>query len=179
MPLYATSLDTTIANDACTALPDNTPDLSKYTVLVRRVICLFADKAVNQAAKGAKYMIVYNNVAGDFAPTLGDSASLMKGSGMVTPEIGASWVNSLKAGSNIDFVSFSKSQAVTRRLATMSPAAQLSSFPPGVRPGKWISNGKSAPLEATSCRRTLLPRAAMPSCLVPPCHALSRLPLLP
>ncbi|KID61032.1 subtilisin-like serine protease PR1C, partial [Metarhizium hybridum] len=130
MPLYATSLDTTIANDACTALPDNTPDLSKYIVLVRRGTCLFADKAVNLAAKGAKYMIVYNSVAGDFAPTLGDSASLMNGSGMVTPEIGASWVNSLKAGSKVtvDFVSFSKSQSVTSEVGNNVTGGAISLF---------------------------------------------------
>lgn len=113
MPLYATSFDTTIANDACSPLPDNTPDLSKYIVLVRRGTCLFAAKAANLAAKGAKYMIVYNNVAGDFAPTLGTSASLMNGAGMVTPEIGASWVNSLKAGSkvSVDITSFAKAKS--------------------------------------------------------------------
>ncbi|OAQ57618.1 peptidase [Pochonia chlamydosporia 170] len=130
MTLYATSFDTTIANDACTPLPANTPDLSKYIVLVRRGTCLFADKAVNLAAKGAKYMMVYNNVAGDFAPKLGDSASLMKGAGMVTPETGAAWVNSLKAGSTVtlDITSFSKAASVVGQVNNTVTGGSISLF---------------------------------------------------
>ena len=41
LPLYATSKDATITNDACDPLPDSTPDLSKYVVLVRRGSCAF------------------------------------------------------------------------------------------------------------------------------------------
>ena len=36
LQLYATSLDISVASDACSELPDSTPDLSKYFVLVRR-----------------------------------------------------------------------------------------------------------------------------------------------
>ena len=41
LPLYATSKDATVTNDACDPLPDSTPDLSKYVVLVRRGTCAF------------------------------------------------------------------------------------------------------------------------------------------
>ncbi|KAG9048751.1 hypothetical protein FS837_012114 [Tulasnella sp. UAMH 9824] len=49
LPIYATSTDTDIADDACNPLPDTTPDLSGYVVVVRR-------------AKGAKVALIYDNV---------------------------------------------------------------------------------------------------------------------
>ncbi|KAG8906709.1 hypothetical protein FRB99_006307 [Tulasnella sp. 403] len=66
LPIYATSTDTTIANDACNPLPDSTPDLSGYVVVIRRGTCTFDTKVTNAAAKGAKVVLVYNNVAGPF-----------------------------------------------------------------------------------------------------------------
>ncbi|KAK2595086.1 hypothetical protein QQS21_007217 [Conoideocrella luteorostrata] len=112
-PLYATNFDTAVANDACNPLPDNTPDLSQYIVLVRRGSCPFAQKAQNLAARGAKYMMIYNNVQGSFAPTLGAAAASMNAAGMVTPQVGEAWVKSLKAGSKIvlDVVSPQKGKA--------------------------------------------------------------------
>ncbi|KAG8915767.1 hypothetical protein FRC01_003516 [Tulasnella sp. 417] len=62
LPLYATSKDTTVEDDACSALPDSTPDLSKYVVLIRRGGCSFGTKADNVMARGAKYILYYNNV---------------------------------------------------------------------------------------------------------------------
>lgn len=41
LPIYATSNDTTVVDDACAALPDDTPDLSPYLVIVRRGTCAF------------------------------------------------------------------------------------------------------------------------------------------
>lgn len=66
-PLYAVSTDTTVTDDACNALPDSTPDLSKFVTLIRRGTCNFTQKLANAAAKGAKLVIVYNN-GGAFAP---------------------------------------------------------------------------------------------------------------
>ncbi|CAE7226894.1 unnamed protein product [Rhizoctonia solani] len=62
LPIYATSQDPTIANDACNPLPDSTPDLSGYVVLIRRGTCTFVSKADNAAAKGAKYFLIYDNL---------------------------------------------------------------------------------------------------------------------
>ncbi|KAK2598046.1 hypothetical protein QQS21_005823 [Conoideocrella luteorostrata] len=101
MPLYATSLDTEIADDACGPLPDSTPDLGKYIVLVRRGTCPYSSKAENIAAKGAKYVIFYNydeeTVPFSFA---GKTHSIL-GSGMVPYKIGREWVEKLKVGYNI------------------------------------------------------------------------------
>ncbi|KAJ7254122.1 subtilisin-like protease [Mycena rebaudengoi] len=54
LPIYATSKDTTIVDDACNPLPASTPDLSKFVVLVRRGTCAFVTKIANIQAFGAK-----------------------------------------------------------------------------------------------------------------------------
>ncbi|EDR11679.1 pyrolysin [Laccaria bicolor S238N-H82] len=61
LPIYATSKDTTIVDDACEPLPDSTPDLSKFVVIVRRGTCSFVTKLTNVAAKGAKTTLIYDN----------------------------------------------------------------------------------------------------------------------
>ncbi|KAG5941475.1 hypothetical protein E4U59_001716 [Claviceps monticola] len=100
MPLYATSLDHHIDDDACKPLPANTTDLSKYIVLVRRGGCLFADKLNNVAAKGAQYVMFYNKEAGAVVVSPGDPA-IVKAIGMVSSKIGIAWVKLLKAGQNV------------------------------------------------------------------------------
>ncbi|EJF57652.1 subtilisin-like protease [Dichomitus squalens LYAD-421 SS1] len=61
LPIYATSTDVTVADDACNPLPDSTPDLSKYVVLVRRGSCTFVQKLTNVAAKGGNVTLIYDN----------------------------------------------------------------------------------------------------------------------
>lgn len=41
IPIYLTSNNTSIEDDACKELPADTPDLSKYLVIVRRGTCQF------------------------------------------------------------------------------------------------------------------------------------------
>lgn len=72
LPIYALSTDTTVANDGCDPLPDSTPDLSGYVVLIRRGSCTFTQKVTNAAAKGAKYALIYNNVATPVTIDTGD-----------------------------------------------------------------------------------------------------------
>ncbi|KAJ7723575.1 subtilisin-like protease [Mycena metata] len=64
LPLYATSNDATVADDACNPLPASTPDLSKLVVLVRRGTCAFATKLANIAAFGANTALFYDNGIG-------------------------------------------------------------------------------------------------------------------
>lgn len=45
LPIFATSTDTTIVDDACNPLPDSTPDLSKFLVVVRRGTCTFVSRS--------------------------------------------------------------------------------------------------------------------------------------
>ncbi|KAG5916075.1 hypothetical protein E4U61_003983 [Claviceps capensis] len=100
MPLYATSLDYHIDDDACKPLPANTTDLSKYIVLIRRGGCLFADKLNNVVAKGAQYVMFYNNEA-DAIVVSPDDPTIVKATGMVSPKTGIAWVKLLKAGRKV------------------------------------------------------------------------------
>ncbi|KAJ6625831.1 subtilisin-like protease [Mycena sp. CBHHK59/15] len=76
MPLFATSNDTTVVDDACNPLPDSTPDLSGFVVLIRRGTCTFVTKLTNVAAFGAKVALIYELsirsflTVGDFNATL-------------------------------------------------------------------------------------------------------------
>ena len=63
LEVYPTSNSLTVTDDACSPLPDSTPDLSNKVVLVGRGTCLFATKFANINAKGGKYVIVYNSPA--------------------------------------------------------------------------------------------------------------------
>ncbi|KZV95486.1 subtilisin-like protease [Exidia glandulosa HHB12029] len=60
-PLYAVSNDTSVEGDACSPLPESTPDLSGYATIVRRGGCSYAQKQRNVAARGGKVVIFYNN----------------------------------------------------------------------------------------------------------------------
>ncbi|KAI0709562.1 pyrolysin [Cerioporus squamosus] len=64
LPLFATSNDTTVVDDACDPLPDETPDLSGFVVLVRRGTCTFVQKLTNIAAKGGNVTLIYDNGSG-------------------------------------------------------------------------------------------------------------------
>ncbi|CCO36026.1 Minor extracellular protease vpr [Rhizoctonia solani AG-1 IB] len=61
LPIYATSQDPTVVDDACNPLPSNTPDLSNSLVLIRRGTCAFVSKFDNAAKFGAKNFLVYDN----------------------------------------------------------------------------------------------------------------------
>jgi subtilisin family serine protease len=99
LPLWSVGFDTTDPANGCEPYPDSTPDLSGYIVLVRRGSCTFVEKATNAAAKGAKYVIFYNNVDG----TISVSAAVegIVATAMVTPEQGAAWISALQAGSEV------------------------------------------------------------------------------
>lgn len=101
LPLFATSFNTTLATDACDPLPDDTPDLSGYVVLIRRGTCNFAVKYANVAAKGARYVVVYNNVNFGLPSLVATSAPRIRGVGMVAASQGVAWVTALAAGQNV------------------------------------------------------------------------------
>lgn len=64
LPLWNVNNNANDTANGCDPYPDSTPDLSNYIVLIRRGTCTFVQKATNAAAKGAKYILFYNNVAG-------------------------------------------------------------------------------------------------------------------
>ncbi|KIO16473.1 hypothetical protein M407DRAFT_33879 [Tulasnella calospora MUT 4182] len=61
-PIYAISQDPKVEADACSPLPDSTPDLSKYIVIIRSGGCAFDDKAAHVKTRGAKYALFYDNI---------------------------------------------------------------------------------------------------------------------
>lgn len=64
MPIYATSKDITASADACSPLPANTPDLSKFVVIIRRGTCAFVSpKSLDLSPSIAKYLSSGNETA--------------------------------------------------------------------------------------------------------------------
>ncbi|KAI1496895.1 peptidase S8/S53 domain-containing protein [Biscogniauxia marginata] len=101
LPLWAPSFDITDPATACTPLPDDTPDLSGYIVLIRRGTCTFVQKATYAAQFGAKYVLFYNNVpVGATSPAVSDTPQILA-TGMVTAAQGESWIAALEAGSEV------------------------------------------------------------------------------
>ncbi|KAI9147287.1 Minor extracellular protease vpr [Paramyrothecium foliicola] len=99
-PVWVTGYDWHNNNDACEPLPDDTPDLSDFYVLVRRGDCDYVTQAINVAAKGARYFVVYNDRPGlDYFGVDGyEGTENILGAGMVPKEIGEAWVRALENG---------------------------------------------------------------------------------
>ncbi|CAH7666967.1 peptidase S8/S53 domain-containing protein [Phakopsora pachyrhizi] len=60
-PVFMTPNSDTTEEDACKPFPADTPDLSKYMVVIKRGTCLFSEKVKNAKAKGAKRILFYMN----------------------------------------------------------------------------------------------------------------------
>jgi len=100
LPLWAVNYNTSDPANACDPFPNSTTNLTNYIVLMRRGTCFFTQKVQNAVDKGARYVIIYNNVPG----TLQVDVTAVKGAqgvAMVSPEQGAIWINALEKGSNI------------------------------------------------------------------------------
>ncbi len=81
------------AAEGCTPYGNGT-DLAGYVVLVRRGTCFFTAKAANAARRGAKYILVYNNVPGTLQVDVSAVPGIV-GIGMVTSDQGAVWAAAL------------------------------------------------------------------------------------
>ncbi|KAF4554958.1 Subtilase-like protein 1 [Elsinoe fawcettii] len=99
LPLWSVNYDTADPANACNPLPDDTPDLSGYVVLVRRGSCTFVQKVTNIAAKGGKYIMFYNNADGASAVTA--AVEGVVAIGMTTAAQGAEWISLLSSGSTV------------------------------------------------------------------------------
>ncbi|EJD54606.1 hypothetical protein AURDEDRAFT_179722 [Auricularia subglabra TFB-10046 SS5] len=96
-PVFATSTDTSVEDDACDPLPDSTPDLSKFVTVVRRGTCTFVQKLTNIAAKGGEVVLIYNN-GGSFSAI--DTGDFTKAALIMEPD-GDFLVQQFAAGANI------------------------------------------------------------------------------
>jgi subtilisin family serine protease len=99
LPLWSVNYNTSDPANACDPLPDDTPDLSEYLVLVRRGSCTFVQKVQNVVAKGAKYVMFYNNAPG--ATSVSADVEGLVAVGMTTAETGAQWISILANGTDI------------------------------------------------------------------------------
>ncbi|KAG6026386.1 hypothetical protein E4U41_001278 [Claviceps citrina] len=130
MPLYATSLDQHVADDACKPLPSNTPDLSKYIVLVRRGGCLFDEKTANLVAKGAQYIMFYNDEPAGTITVVLDQPDVVKATAMVTSDVGVTWVRLLKAGRKltVNVLSITEARASVSNASNNITGGAVSTF---------------------------------------------------
>ncbi|KZZ91709.1 subtilisin-like serine protease PR1C [Moelleriella libera RCEF 2490] len=102
MPLFATSWDPVVGDDACESLPDSTPNLRNFIVLVRNGGCIQSRKAKNIAAKGAKYMILVSEKDdGIESPDSTDCGEHLKAVAMVNSTMGLTWIRSLASGAKL------------------------------------------------------------------------------
>jgi subtilisin family serine protease len=99
LPLWSVNYNTSDPANACSPLPDDTPDLSEYLVLIRRGSCTFVQKVENVVAKGAKYVMFYNNAAGATAVTA--AVDGLVAVGMTTADTGAKWISLLSNGTDV------------------------------------------------------------------------------
>ncbi|KAK2611975.1 hypothetical protein QQS21_001940 [Conoideocrella luteorostrata] len=134
LPIWALNLDPTVADDGCSPFPENTPNLSEYIVLLRRGTCTFVQKAQNAAAKGAKYLMLYNNVPGTLSIGVTDVKQIIA-SGMVSPKVGEAWLKDLAAGQTVTLHMFDLSKAkkaieVLKNTATGGAVSGFSSWGP-------------------------------------------------
>lgn len=122
LDLWAASLDPTVADDACTALPANgTAGLADKIVLIRRGSCAFSEKAANAAARGARYVMFYNNAPGALSTDLTSEPRILAG-GMVTADVGEAWVAALRAGRRVTLKMASRDRARSSLLSVPNNA---------------------------------------------------------
>jgi minor extracellular serine protease Vpr len=67
---------TTTANDACNDVAPAPDSLTGMVVLIRRGTCPFHEKALNAQQAGASAVVLYNNSAGRFSPTVAGTPAI-------------------------------------------------------------------------------------------------------
>lgn len=98
-PIVALSLDTSVADDACTRFPAGTPSLEGSIPLVRRGGCSFSVKQANLEALGAEYILIYNS---DTSPLIIPSTDRLTSLlGMITADAGEAIVNTIAEGGEV------------------------------------------------------------------------------
>ncbi|KAH6662632.1 peptidase S8/S53 domain-containing protein [Plectosphaerella plurivora] len=131
LPLWAVSNTSNVTDDACGPLPDDTPNLSGFIVLVRAGTCGYDFKAGNIVAKGAKYMLLYSNEDGLRYPYVPDDVGI-SGAAMVPSEQGEEWLSLLNQG-----------EEVTVTVVEPSHAANAVTFTANEQTGGFISDFSS------------------------------------
>ncbi|TKW56871.1 Minor extracellular protease vpr [Colletotrichum tanaceti] len=103
LPLWAVSNNPASDNDACAALPDDTPDLSSRVVLLRVADtppCYSVTQVDNLVAKGARYLLFYSR-SNSSIESIYASADGLVAVGAVNAAQGTRWINLLNQGRSV------------------------------------------------------------------------------
>ncbi|KAL0930014.1 serine endopeptidase [Colletotrichum truncatum] len=98
--LQTSSLNMTVQDDACTALPANSRFDDNAVVLTRRGGCKFSVKMENLVAKGARYVLLYDNVEGPLLE-FDNTFDGISAAGSVTAQTGLELIQALATGTNV------------------------------------------------------------------------------
>lgn len=96
-PIVPLSLEP-LEDEACSPLPEDTPDFTGKIPLVRRGGCNFSDKQFNLAEFNASHVLFYSNDMPFTAPSSWDYVVQLA---MVTAETGKSMIDTITAGGNV------------------------------------------------------------------------------
>ncbi|GAA5939392.1 uncharacterized protein JCM15063_004509 [Sporobolomyces koalae] len=144
--LYFTSTDPTLKNDACKALPANTPDLSKRVVVVQRGTCDFTVKLANVGKAGGKIVLIYNSAGALAIPQLNAGTTGLSYVGSLRREDGLTLLNyynsmprgvrmSFPFGPLVPYVADTVSGGVISTFSNYGPTNDLYGVPSLVAPG--------------------------------------------
>ncbi|KAK2040381.1 subtilisin-like protein [Colletotrichum somersetense] len=93
------AFDTTDAVEACSPLPDTTPDLSNVIVLIRRGTCTPYVKQTNAEKYGARYILFHNDDSRPFE--LVANSAYKSQMALIDAKAGAAIIETVKAGGNV------------------------------------------------------------------------------
>ncbi|KAK2031947.1 serine endopeptidase [Colletotrichum zoysiae] len=93
------AFDTTDPAEACSPLPDTTPDLSNVIVLIRRGTCTPYVKQTNAEKYGARYILFYNDDSRPFE--LVANSAYQSQMALIDAKAGAAIIETVKAGGNV------------------------------------------------------------------------------
>ncbi|KAF9871849.1 hypothetical protein CkaCkLH20_10783 [Colletotrichum karsti] len=97
-PIKPVTLNASVENDACEALPGDTPPLNETVVLVRLGGCTTTTKHDNVAAFGAQYILFYNNDGPYQSPVSSNKNGL---TGAIEANAGEAIISTIIAGGNV------------------------------------------------------------------------------
>ncbi|GAA5984107.1 hypothetical protein JCM10908_006053 [Rhodotorula pacifica] len=130
--VYFTSTNSGVANDACSALPASTPDLSNMVVVVKRGTCDFTVKLANVAKAGGKIVLVYNSQGSIVIPQLNVGTSGLQAVGSLRYEDGIKLLDMYTSKPGGVFITFRGKQLIPGVADTVSGglAAPYTAFGP-------------------------------------------------
>ena len=128
-PVYALDYNKTAIDTACKPLPDSTPDLGAYLVLLRvsqlHGVCAPAQQAENLAAKGAKRALFFNPDVGYIIANSSEVAV-----GLVLDSFAGKLIDGLRAGKAVNITFTDGSYLNNSGMANITPMSYFSSWGP-------------------------------------------------